>query len=90
MAKRRARKESLAQKGLGNVFKALMLLSGIGIFYRMYSEMQASGAVPTQLLAPPLPALWPYVFIAVILVGTVYFIAKAIKRKKMSEIPLSF
>lgn len=79
------------KKGLETLIKGLMLLSGTGVLYSMYTGTQTiEGAQSTEFLAPPMASYWPYAFAAILVIGTTYFVAKAIKRKHMEEIPLSF
>jgi TRAP-type C4-dicarboxylate transport system permease small subunit len=88
-AKNKPYKNAKKAKYFDSVVKGLMLFSGLGIFYMLYSKMQLIGVASNELLAPPLTNYWPYAFVIVILLGTVYFVLQAI-RKKRGEIPLSF
>jgi len=68
--------------------KALMVLSGIGLVFSLFSKPQVISAENVQL-APPLPNYMIYVLAGLLIASAAYLFIKQ-NRKKKSRIPLSF
>ena len=74
-------------KTIDSVVMTLMLLSGIGVLYSLFSKEAVMASQGMQLLAPPFSNYWIYAFPLVLICGGIYFLWK---RARRDLIPLSF
>lgn len=81
--------ETKSSKTIDNVVMTLMLFSGMGILYQVFSR-EAVMASTNQLMAPPFPNYLIYVLPLIVITGGIYFLWRKAKRDLMNLIPLSF
>jgi tetratricopeptide (TPR) repeat protein len=75
-------------KTIDNIITSILAFGGLGLIFTFFSKPRVISAQNVQL-APPFPNYLIYVFLAMLLVGGIYFIAKRFMKKK-DIIPLSF
>jgi len=85
------RPESKASKNIGSIVTSILAFGGLGLIFSLFSKTKViSMTSQTAQLAPPFPNYMIYVFSAMLICGAGYFIVSYIKKKRNSQIPLSF
>lgn len=69
--------KSNAHKTIDSIVTSILAFGGIGLLFSLFSQ---PGVITLEQAAPPFPNYMPYIFLAMLIGGTAYFLIKKFKK----------